>query len=77
MTQTQQRYSVKVMGAFVNEVGEMSEMQLFGYLNNRLPIGYDPEEVLEELTRNGEATIPIGSPLGPKCANIVTIEGPR
>jgi len=36
---------------FINDLGQMTDSQLFGYLNCRPLVGYTPEQVLDVLER--------------------------
>ncbi len=52
-----ERYAVKLIDTFRDDMGEMPEMQLFGYLKNRLLVDCTAEQVLEELTGKDEITV--------------------
>jgi hypothetical protein len=73
MSATEGRYAVELMETLVNDLGEMSETQLFGYLRNRLLLDHTPEQVLSELAEKDQITVRFGSNLAPGKITIVRI----
>jgi hypothetical protein len=53
-------------GAAPNELGEMTETEMYGYVRTRLGSMDAAEAVLRELNEKGTATTYFDSPLGPR-----------
>ena len=51
------RYSVKLIDGFTNDLGEMTPTQLLAYLNARPLIGVTPEQVVDTLKVGGKVTV--------------------
>ncbi len=49
-----------------NDLGEMTETEMYGYVRTRLGSMDEAEAVLRELKKKGTATIYFDSPLNPK-----------
>ena len=57
------RYNVKLFEVFENDLGEMAESHLYGYLKNRPLIGCTAEEVLARLQKETEVRVCFASVL--------------
>jgi len=61
----QARYTAELFECFRKDLGEMSEMQLFGYLKSRPLVGCTAEQVLAELEKKDQLTVHFDSDLPP------------
>ncbi|MGH9530957.1 MAG: hypothetical protein ACRD2Q_01095 [Terriglobales bacterium] len=73
MVTTEHRYRVELSNTFTNDLGEMSEMQLLGYLKNRPLLGRTAEEVLSELEQKDSVTVNFEPPLASHKPTVVKI----
>lgn len=58
------RYTVKLIDAFVNDLGEMSETELDAFLTVRGLVDRAPEEVVDFINVGDEVTVQIERTLG-------------
>lgn len=65
MDAEQARYTAELFDCFKEDLGEMSEMQLFGYLKSRSLVNCTAEQVLEELEEKEQVTVHFHSDLPP------------
>lgn len=71
MVTEQDRYTVELFDYFKNDLGEMTEMKLYGYLKSRPLLDFTPEQVLAKLVEKDEVTVHFEMPLNPgKVADV-------
>jgi hypothetical protein len=64
MAATENRYIVELLDILTNDLGQMTETQLFGYLSTRPLLDCTPEQVLAALGEKDEVTVHLKTTLG-------------